>query len=96
MPVNTINRELIACFREKGFYLDYAITPAKASAVADKNFENQLYEKFLDNHNKMLFYLGFIAYLQDEFQKHTGSSFQPYAITGAVNPRYLSISRAMI
>ena len=65
MEINTNNKELIACFLEQGFKLDFNITQSKASSDTDKNFENDLYKKYLDNHNKMLFNFGFVDYAKN-------------------------------
>ncbi|MEA1962166.1 MAG: DEAD/DEAH box helicase [Bacillota bacterium] len=64
MEINTNNKELIVYFLEQGFYLNFEIIPGKASSATDKSFENELYEKYLDNHSKMLFYLGFVESTQ--------------------------------
>jgi SNF2 family DNA or RNA helicase len=65
MEINTNNKELIACFLEKGFKLDFNIIEGKATSDADKSFENDLHKKYLDNHNKMLFYFGFVDYARN-------------------------------
>jgi SNF2 family DNA or RNA helicase len=65
MEFNTNNKELITCFLEQGFKLDFNIIQGKASSDADKNYENDLYKKYLDNHNKMLFYFGFVDYARN-------------------------------
>ena len=61
MEINT-HSQLIACFLEQGFNLDFNIIQGKGISDADKNLENDLYKKYLDDHNKMLFYFGFIEH----------------------------------
>ncbi|MBS4031494.1 MAG: DEAD/DEAH box helicase [Clostridiales bacterium] len=57
MGINTTNKELIACFFEQGFTLDFEITQNKTDEYS--GFEDDLYKKYLDNPYKMLFYFGF-------------------------------------
>ncbi|MDD3880534.1 MAG: SNF2-related protein, partial [Syntrophomonas sp.] len=59
MPSTANNQELKACFTEQSFYLDYEIAPAKSWFAIDKELARELYDRYLDNHNKMLFRLGF-------------------------------------
>lgn len=58
MDINS--KELIACFLEQGFRLDFEVIQGKSTAIVDKSFENDLYKKYLDNHYKMLFNFGFV------------------------------------
>jgi SNF2 family DNA or RNA helicase len=61
METNINNKELIACFLEQGFKLDFDIIPkSKTASEVNKSFENDLYKKYLVNHNKMMFDFGFI------------------------------------
>ncbi|TCO68870.1 DEAD/DEAH box helicase [Marinisporobacter balticus] len=54
------NKELIAYFLKQGFKLDFNIIQSRKSIDADNSFENDLYKKYLDNPDKMLFYFGFV------------------------------------
>jgi len=65
MEISTDNKELIACFLENGFKLDFDIIQSKVVSDTDKSFENDLYKKYLNNHNKMLFDFGFIDYTKN-------------------------------
>ncbi|WNF35091.1 DEAD/DEAH box helicase [Bacillaceae bacterium IKA-2] len=58
--INTQYKELIACFAEIGFTLDFNIVKSKSYTDVDKSIADDLYKKYLDNHNLMLFYYGFI------------------------------------
>ena len=49
MEINTNNKELIACFLENGFKLDFDIIQSKVALDVDKSFENVLYKKYQDN-----------------------------------------------
>jgi superfamily II DNA or RNA helicase len=60
MGVKAANRELIACFLEQGFELDFEVSKSRATADADRGFEDDLYKKYLENRYKMLFYFGFV------------------------------------
>ena len=52
--------ELVACFTELGFTLDFNIVKNKSYTEADEIFTDDLYKKYLDDHNKMFFYYGFL------------------------------------
>ena len=59
------SKELIACFLEEGFKLDFEriTAPAKSPLPAsDKaaGLEESLYQQYLDDRYKMLFYFGFV------------------------------------
>lgn len=58
--INTQYKELIACFAEIGFTLDFNIVKSKSYTDVDKSFADDLYKKYLDNHSTMLFYYGFM------------------------------------
>jgi len=60
MGINTTHKELIVCFLEQGFKLDFEVTQSKTFTDEYNGFENDLYKKYLNNHNKMLFYFGFV------------------------------------
>ncbi len=60
MKDNTHYKELIACITEHGFTLDYNKIKSKSYSDAQKDFADELYEKYLENRNKMLFYFGFM------------------------------------
>jgi len=65
MGTNSGSKELIACFLEEGFKLDFEQTaaPAKNPLPAyDKaaGLEENVYQQYLDNRYKMLFYFGFV------------------------------------
>jgi len=65
METNVNSKELIAYFLEQGFNLDFNIIQSKTSADEDKTFEEELYESYLNNHSKMLFYFGFMEYAKE-------------------------------
>lgn len=57
---DTQYKELIACFTELGFTLDFNVVKSKSYTDGDKRFADDLYKKYLDNHHMMLFYYGFM------------------------------------
>jgi len=58
--IDTEYKELLACFTERGFTLDFNVVKSKSYTDADKRFAEDLYKKYLDNHHTMLFYYGFM------------------------------------
>lgn len=65
MGTNSSSKELIACFLEEGFKLDFEQTAASAKKplpASDRvsRLEENLYQQYLDNRYKMLFYFGFV------------------------------------
>ncbi|NLX90171.1 MAG: DEAD/DEAH box helicase [Firmicutes bacterium] len=65
MRINSSSKELIACFLEEGFKLDFEQTaaPAKKTLPASDraaSLEENLYQQYLNNRYKMLFYFGFV------------------------------------
>lgn len=53
------NQELIACFFEEGFQLDFNYIQGKVPVGFDQKIENAWYQQYLENHDEMLFYFGF-------------------------------------
>ena len=68
MKINTsgvINKELIACFLEKGFKLDFSYSDINERNAKDEKFEqveSDLFERFEVSPHKMLLYFGFDVY----------------------------------
>ena len=93
MGTNSSSKELIACFLEEGFKLDFEQTaaPAKKPLPASdrvSRLEENLYQQYLDNRYKMLFYFGFV----DDAQNMSPPSpfcisWQPNSLQGYPKPQ---------
>lgn len=63
--INNNKNELIVCFTEQSYKLDFSISERKTVSDTENKFNDNLYKQYMDNRYKALFHFGFLDKPED-------------------------------